>query len=430
MTILRLPSIQLLLWIGAAVGVALLSISAYRMLSVPNGVNGGLFENPELLAIVIGAVVSVVFLQQINRLHSEVSTIRSQQVETIKNMQESVDRYVEKRIERTVGVAQDLDARVRSLREENPWIETVTKRDIIAETDSARGVLRTAYMLFAQRQIATLYEFLEHNLRKGGPADRRDHKAPLRGSPDDFLDLCEFCEIYLQDSHLGTEFIHHYMRFGGGALAIQTEYVTRLLRVGRVNDAAHVARRLERYVSHNPLIALFRAIFNLRQPMSDILEWKIKNVLALQYAYEGRRRRALAMLRSAETSEQGMKSKRAQALSSAEVQAELGDVEVARRHLKEAADGDEGEQLLSIIYQMCIIWTKIGDFDVAGAFMQKLEKVTIEGGDGEQIDPKDSDGPAIVPPLPPKRIEETQDKARRRDEIVRDRGEPEPGPSV
>jgi hypothetical protein len=424
-----MPSFRLLLWLGAAVGVALLSVAAYRMLNEPTGAKDGIFQNPELLAIVIGAVVSVVFLQQINFLRSEVSTIRNQQVESIKNMQESVDRYVEKRIERTVGVAQDLDARVRSLREENPWIETVTKRDIIAETDSARGVLRTAYMLFSQRQIATLYEFLEHNLRKGGPADKRDPRSPLRGSPDDFLDLCEFCEIYLQDSYLGTEFIHHYMRFGGAALAIQPEYVTRLLRVGRVGDAAHVSRRLERLVSHHPLISLVRSIFNMRQPMSELLEWKIKNMLALQYAYEGRRKRALTMLRSAENSEQARKSKRAQALASAEVQAELGEEEAVRRNLSDAED--EGDQLLSVLYQICIILTKIGDFDRAAALKDKLEKVTIDGGDSEQLDSRDmSMGPPVIPPLPPKKAQEAQSDVQRSEDVSRDRGEPDVGPAV
>ena len=292
--------------------------------------------------------------------------------------------------------ADSLDAKVSGILERNPWLDAVTERDIIAETDSVRGIIRTAFQLLERGQVTLIYEYFEHCLSPRTTNGAENTARVLRGSLDDFLDIAGFCEIHLQDSALGAEFLAYFIRNSGNAAAISPEYLCRLLRIGNLSEAVSAAHKLNRLINRSHFIDWYIRIVGRGTIVTEFMRWRALNALSLCAAYTGEWRRSKSLLKRARRNRYARLYKTDQSLIAAEILTQLGEYDDATKLLPGV---DEADKLtLGQLYLLGVILTKLGDSERAAQIRALLEEPHDEEDEGDTpIIPRENDREEVPP---------------------------------
>lgn len=240
----------------------------------------GFWKDPEIIALAIGLILSVLFVDRWRSLEGKVDNLSRDQHERLKDIQCFAREHIELQVGQVVDKAEKVSAKIAAVAERHPWLEVISERDIIVETESVRGILRTAYsMLKGEKNYLHLFEYLEYCSRKGTSEDSREQgkRHALRGTADDFLEIASFCEIWLSDHALSAEFLKRYIeRSGRAAYVMYPDYIRRLLRVGDIPGAMDQADRLDASFKRDRLMKWFPFV-GVARPMSDRFRWHAAN---------------------------------------------------------------------------------------------------------------------------------------------------------
>lgn len=352
--------------------VATLVVSIYETVITSSG-DQTILKNPEVVAIAVGLLLSVLFVERWRSVEGRLDKLSDDEQARLKDL----ETYAKSRTKQIVGEAVDkadkLSAKLAAIAEDNPWLEVITKRDIIVETESIRGILRTSYTLLHDEKYLHLYEYLEYCARKGTAQDNRQSKRRLRGTPEDFLEIASFCEVWLEDYALSTEFLQRYVEgTGGGGYALAPELIVRLLRMGRFPEAATRAATLERLLRRDewhkriPFIAV-------TSPVSERLRWKTWNVLSLTYAVFNDDRKSLHYATSARNDPYATLFAADQRLFEAEIALNCGDFEWALDKLQ-PVDGSDDDADVSYLHELIFMYERMNRFELAAPLRAKLDK--------------------------------------------------------
>jgi hypothetical protein len=352
--------------------VATLVVSIYETVIASSG-DQAILKNPEVVAIAVGLLLSVLFVERWRSVEGRLDKLSDEEQARLKDLETYAKTRTKQIVGETVDKADKLSAKLAAIAEDNPWLEVITKRDIIVETESIRGILRTSYTLLHDEKYLHLYEYLEYCARKGTAQDSRDSKRRLRGTPEDFLEIASFCEVWLEDYALSTEFLQRYVEGAGdGGYTLTPELIVRLLRMGKFPEAATKAATLERLLRRDewhkriPFIAV-------NSPISGRLRWRTWNVLSLTYAVFDDDRRSQHYATVARNDPYATLFAADQRLFEAEVAVNCGDFEGALTDLL-PPDGSDDDADVSYLHQLIFIYERMNRFDLAAPLRARLEK--------------------------------------------------------
>lgn len=347
--------------------------SIYQQTMVGDASEKGFWRDPQIIALGIGALLSVLFVDRWRSLENKVDSLSKDQNERLKDIQSFTKEHVELQVGQVVDKAEKVSAKIASIAERHPWLEVITERDIIVETESLRGILRTAYsMLKGGKNYLHLFEYLEYCSQKGTRADPRDDhaKKPLRGTADDFLEIASFCEIWLGDYALASQFIQRYIdQAGSAAYKIYPDYIRRLLRVGDMPAAVKQTKQLDAIMRRDQLFQML-PFLGTRYPMSNRYRWQAANALAVAYAAFGKRPNSQRYVAAAHASPYSQLFASEQVLVDAEVSIHNGVFEDALVLLTQAEEGDSSVFLLR---DRIVLLEFVGEFGRAAELRQRLE---------------------------------------------------------
>ena len=360
--------------------VALITSLYQAMAGAPESA-GSLWRDPQIIAVAIGLILSVLFVDRWRSLEGKVDAIASDQSSRLKDIQQFSHDHIELKVGQVVDKAEKVSAKLASISEQHPWLEVVTDRDIILETESVRGILRSAYNLLNEDKTLHLFEYLDFCSRKGTDLDTRDKKRPLRGTADDFLEIASFCEIWLGDYALATEFLRRFIDQAGAAgYTLYPDFMRRLLRAGDLPGARVQMARLERIVRRDQLQKLIPWL-ELPQPISGRYRWYACNVLAIGHAAIGREH--LAERYAAEAREGGYAQRFAteQLLLDAELLIYQQRFEDAAALLDDEAA--ESDSAFSTLVTRIVLFERVGSFQRAAGLRARIEaaRATARGDD-------------------------------------------------
>src|SRR6202035_3780398 len=201
-----------------------------------------LLRDPIVLAV-IGAIITFLLVDRWRRLEGEISEIRQSQFAALQALREDAKNLFAENVEGATRKAQAIENRIGTLLADYPWIAEITESDFIPDASSCRVVLMTAEDLIAQGRVALAYEYLFSWLKK------TIHEPGLEGSAEDFIDLAEFCERTLMDEYLGFMILREGTRRSIGSTQLLPDYLKRVVRFGRLEEAEPIAGQLRRIVS-------------------------------------------------------------------------------------------------------------------------------------------------------------------------------------
>ncbi|GAA4160274.1 hypothetical protein GCM10022251_38120 [Phytohabitans flavus] len=325
--------------------IVTLVVSLYE--SVTDSSNVSLLREPEVVAVAIGLILSVLFVERWRSLEGKVDRLSSDQQTQMNELRKSTADQTELAIGLTVDKAEKLSAKLNAIAETHPWLEVITQRDILVETESVRGILRTAYTLLQEGKHLHLYEYLEYSSRKGTPDDPRKSQEPprpsrpLRGTAEDFLEIAGFCEVWLEDYALSLEFLARYVEGSGNAgYILMPEYILRLLRAGQFPAATARSDELERLLRRDRWHRRVPFLFP-RVSISERFRWNAANALAVSHAACGDDRKRDTFANEAQGSGYSRLFPNEQMLFDAEVALNLAQFDKALAMLDRIAVPDE-----------------------------------------------------------------------------------------
>lgn len=362
--------------------VIALVTSLYEAMGNAPGRTNSLWRDPQIVAVAIGLILSVLFVDRWRSLEGKVDAIASDQTARLKDIQETTRDHIELKVGQVVSKAENLSAKLASISEQNPWLEVVTERDIILETESVRGILRSAYNLLNEDKTLHLFEYLDFCSRKGTSLDPRTRKPTLRGTPDDFLEIASFCEIWLGDYALGIEFLRRYVeQSGNAAYAIYPDLARRLLRNGDLPGAKSQLVRLERLVRRHQLRRLL-PFLDLPQPLSERYYWYACNVLAIGHAAIGRDHLAERYGAEGRASLYATRFPTEQALLDAERLIYAQDFAAALVRLEDLI-AEEDDSAFGTLVHRIVLFERLGEFRRAAGLRKRIEaaRATARGDD-------------------------------------------------
>jgi hypothetical protein len=362
--------------IVALLVVVTLVVSIYETVTSSTG-DETILKNPEVVAIAVGLLLSVLFVERWRSVEGRLDKLSEEEQKRLSELDKFARTRTEQVVGETVNKAEKLSARLAALADDNPWLEVLTKLDIVVETESVRGILRTSYRLLREHKDLHLYEYLEFCARKGTDLDdREDNKGrpkrrPLRGTAEDFLEIASFCEIWLEDYALGIEFLRRYLdRAGTASYIMAPELIVRLLRMGRYPEvatrAATLERRLRRDDWHRRMPFL-----PVGDPVSERFRWTASNVLALTYATFGDGRKAEHFEAAARHGPYAGLFKSDQALFDAEIAVNRGQFPLARARLETS---DESGTDAGCLHEAIFMFERMNDFDRAAQLRKRLQE--------------------------------------------------------
>lgn len=352
--------------------VATLVASIYETVISSSG-DQAILKNPEVVAIAVGLLLSVLFVERWRSVEGRLDKLSDEEQARLKDLESYAKSRTRQIVGETVDKADKLSAKLSAIAEDNPWLEVITKRDIIVETESIRGILRTAYTLLHDEKYLHLYEYLEYCARKGTAQDNRESKRQLRGTPEDFLEIANFCEVWLEDYALSTEFLQRYVGGAGdGGYTMAPELIVRLLRMGKFPEAATRAATLERLLRREewrkrlPFLAV-------DSPISGRLRWRTWNALSLTYAVFDDERKSLHYATIARNDPFAGLFEADQRLFDAEVAVNCGDFETALADLL-PPEGSDDDADASYLHQLIFIYERMNQYELAAPLRARLEK--------------------------------------------------------
>lgn len=312
--------------------ILLLIDSLFELFS-QNSRAGSYLRDPEVVALAVGLILTVLFVDRWRSLEAKVDSLNKEQRSRLDDIQSFSTEQIKLKVDQVVDKAEKVSATLAALSEQHPWLQVITERDIVVETESVRGILRTSYMLLKEDRPLQLYEFLEYCSRKGTLEDPRDKKLRLRGTADDFFEAASFCETWLEDYALGAQFLKRYLeQADGSAYVVYPDYVRRLLRIGSFPEAQRYTEGIERVLFRDRWTRRVPFLRN-HTPISDRYRWHAANTLSLAHAAFGDARSALRHATEASRSPYASLFANQQLLFDAERQIYLGDIEAAKKSL-------------------------------------------------------------------------------------------------
>lgn len=351
--------------------VVTLVTSIYEIVRSDGANNGGFWRDPQIIAVAIGLILSVLFVDRWRSLEEKVDNLSRDQADKLKDIQSFSKEHIELQVGQIVDKAEKVSSKVSSLVERHPWLEVISERDIIVETESVRGILRTSYGLLKDKKYLHLFEYLEYNSRKGTSGDNRDSKLSLRGTADDFIEIASFCEVWLGDFALSAEFLKRYIEQAGNAGYIMyPDYIRRLMKIGNLPLTKDYIHLLSAIVSRDRLHAMI-PFFRNHQPMSERYRWYASNVLALAHSLTGDLRKAERNITAAHRSTYAHLFHTEQTLFDVEVMIGRGNFGEAVNKL------DEVDELPSSIFELrdrILLLERLGAFDRAAKLRRQIEK--------------------------------------------------------
>jgi hypothetical protein len=158
------------------------------------GVLPSLLTNPISLAIATGIMIFLI-VERWRNIEAEIEKVRDEQSRTLKEIRDDSEELAKSKVDQVANRAQAIEGKISDLVDKHPWVEDISKMEIIPDSPLCRVVLATAEELLATRAPLLCYEYLSSILRTSS-------EISLEGVADDFLDLSYFCGIALQDDYL------------------------------------------------------------------------------------------------------------------------------------------------------------------------------------------------------------------------------------
>jgi hypothetical protein len=350
------------------------------------GERNNLWRDPEIVAVAIGLLLSVLFIDRWRSLEGKVDGLGRDQSSRLKDIQQFTADHIKLEVGRVVDKAEKLSAKLASISEQNPWLEVVTERDIIVETESVRGILRSAYNLLGENKTLHLFEYLDFCSRKGTTLDPRERQSPLRGTADDFLEIAIFCEIWLGDYALSVEFLRRYSEQAGlSAYIMYPDLIRRLVRIGDLPAARQHMGQLERIFRRRKFEKLL-AFIDASQPMSGRYYWYACNVLALGHAALGRNHLVDRYLSEAKASPYAQRFAEEQSLIDAERFVHQHRFAEALALVGSEANGFDGG--FSTALDRIAVWERLGEFERAAELRKRIDRArkTVHGDDWAMVE--------------------------------------------
>lgn len=378
--------------------IALLILSIYE-LATGKGAPGGTFlRDPQVISIAIGLLISVLFVERWRSLESKVDLLSTGQRESLDRLEKSVEADFKRRLSQSVGKAETLSAKISEILELHPWLEVITDRDIFVETDSVRAIIRSCYSLLKEEKYGHLCEYLEYHSKKGTANDSREasKRTKLRGTPDDFLELAEFCETWLEDYYLGSQFLARFSENGGSQAAVLIpSYLRRLIRLGDFAGAERVRKLIDqRLYGETPWLRA-AVYFGWPRPLPERTMWEALDVLSLFEASSGDVVKAKRLRQNVTSSELADLFPVEQALREAEFLLASGEWREARDLLVSIE-----EQLASIhhLREAAYLAAQLGEMRSALWFRERMTELREQVfGDDEPIEEADDSDPVDAP---------------------------------
>ena len=314
--------------------ILLLIDSIFEVFSQNSGA-GSYLRDPEVVALAVGLILTVLFVDRWRSLESKLDGLSEEQRSRLNDIHKFSTDQIQLKVDQVVDKAEKVSAKLAALSEQHPWLQVITERDIVVETESVRGILRTSYMLLKEDRPLQLYEFLEYCSRKGTLEDPRNPKLPLRGTADDFFEAACFCETWLEDYALAAQFLKRYMEQAvESAYVAYPDYVRRLLRIGSYPDAQRYAEGIERILFRDRWMRRIPLLRNAT-PVSKRYQWHAANALSLAHAAFGDARVSARYAECAEESSYASLFANQQILFNAERQIYLGEIYSAKKSLSD-----------------------------------------------------------------------------------------------
>ena len=378
------------LWIVIILIISLLVLSIYQTATGHGAPGGALLRDPQVISIAIGLLVSVLFVERWRSLESKVDLLSTAQRDSLDRLEKSVEADFKRRLSQSVGKAETLSAKISEILELHPWLEVITERDIFIETDSVRGIIRSCYSLLKEEKYGHLFEYLEYHSKKGTPRDPRaeSKRSKLRGTPDDFLELADFCETWLEDYYLSSQFLARFSETSGlqGAVLMPT-YLRRLIRLGDYNGAQRVRRLIvHRLYGDTPWLRV-AVHLGWPRPVPERTKWEAIEVLSLFDAASGDIAKARRVRQKVAANKLANVFPVEQALRDAEFALTAGEWEDARIKLVSVE-----VQLTSIhhLREAAYLATQLGEVKTALWFRERMTALRAQVfGDDEPIEQND-----------------------------------------
>ncbi len=350
--------------------VVALITSIYATMQAGAADSASFWRDPQIIAVAIGLILSVLFIDRWRSLESKVDNLSRDQSQKLKDIQSFAKEHTELQVGQAISKADKVSAKLASIAERHPWLEVITDRDMIVETESVRGILRTSYSLLQLGKNLHLFEFLEYCSRKGTASDPREVKLPLRGTVEDFLEIATFCEVWLGDYALSAEFLKRYIDSAGhAAYVLYPDYIRRLLRVGNLPAARDQIRLLSSILARQRLHARL-PIFQVVYPVSERYRWNAANALALAYSAIGNLRLAQRMVQSARTSPYAKLLPAEQSLTDSELLIGAGDFRAAEAVLSKL---DMEKATVFELRDQIVLLEKLGAYELADRARFQIE---------------------------------------------------------
>lgn len=257
-------------------------VSVYESFSDNKLSKESIFKDPEIIAIIIGLIISILFFERWKSLESRVDKLSEGSVDTLKSIEEYTKSQIEQNFSMLETKAKSLKDSISGLVENHPWLEEIEERELIVETDSCRGILRTCYSLLREEKYLHLFEYLEYCSKKGTANEKWKNTGKLNGTADDFYELSIFCEIWLNDYYLSAEFIKRYIeQYPDSAYILMPHYLRKLIRIGDLGSVKTYSKYLRRKVYGDTIIEKLKLYFKLTYPVSEYYRWNSSHILLL-----------------------------------------------------------------------------------------------------------------------------------------------------
>lgn len=268
--------------------MATLSISIYETATSSSPGFSQVFKDPRVVTVAIGLIISVLFVERWHSLEGRLDKLLLDQREAITHIRAAAGSEIDAKVAPLLSRAENISANILGIEQRHPWLEVISERDIVVETDGLRGILRTCEWLLRDGQELQLYEYLEYCSKKGTGADSRKKQSSLRGTADDFVEVAAFCETWLGEYHLASEFIARYVEISGStSYILLPHYIAKLTRNGNLPEVDQVAKRLRKIVLGGGLLSRVKILLGAKKPVSERFRWRAFNALALAMSATG-----------------------------------------------------------------------------------------------------------------------------------------------
>jgi|GEM_PF-5413243 len=363
--------------------MATLSIAIYETVTSSSPGFSQVFKDPRVVTVAIGLIISVLFVERWHSLEGRLDKLLLDQREAITHIRTAAGSEIDAKIAPLLSRAESISANILGIEQRHPWLEVISERDIVVETDGLRGILRTCEWLLQDGQLLQLYEYLEYCSKKGTSLDSRKKQSSLRGTADDFVEVASFCETWLGEYHLASEFIARYVEASGPtSYILLPHYIAKLTRNGNLPEVDQVAKRLLKIVMGGGLLSRIRIFLGVKKPISESFRWRAFNALALAMSATGSDSEMKKFSERAKANAFAKVFDKEQMLFDAELAVIAGEFERAGSKL------DELETLRLSLHQMSdvsYLYAKIGQHEKAIAVWDDVMARRPSHGDEREV---------------------------------------------